>query len=262
MTVEELEPGIALLTLRRPERLNALTWATIEELHATLARVGADPAIRVLALTGEGRGFCSGLDIVDQDDPLGTRDAIEDVYARQERVAGLALALQTLPQPVIAAVNGPAAGGGLALALAADVRLATPAATFTASFVRLGLSACDVGVSYLLPRLVGLGAASELMLTGRTARAEEAARIGLVNAIAEPDVLLGTAAAIARDVTRNAPLGVRMTKEVLQRNVSAGGLAEAIAVENRTQALLCRTDDAAEALAAFRERRPARYGRG
>jgi|HigsolmetaAR201D_1030396.scaffolds.fasta_scaffold02543_3 enoyl-CoA hydratase len=251
---ESLAPGVALLTLSRPERLNALTWELIDDLHAALVDIGRDESVRVVVLTGEGRGFCAGLDIVN-DDPFGRKKPPQVVFDRQERVAGLALALRNLPQPVIAAVNGPASGGGLALALASDIRLAAPSAIFNVAFVRIGLSGCDVGVSHLLPRIVGLGMASELMLTGRRVDAEEALRIGLVNRVVPEESLLEEAVGLAAEITRNSPFGVRMTKQVLGRNVDAPSLEAAIDLENRTQVVATRTGDAKEALEAFLARR-------
>jgi enoyl-CoA hydratase len=259
LTVEHEGDGVALVTLRRPERLNALSWELIDELHETLAAIGRDAAIRVVILTGEGRGFCSGLDISGAE-IFAADDTVEQVMDRQERVAGLALALRALPQPVIAAVNGAAAGGGLALALASDVRLAAPEARFNVAFVRIGLSGCDVGVSHLLPRIVGLGMASELMLTGRLIDAGEALRIGLVNRVVPSGELLDAARALAAEIARNAPFAVRMTKQVLHRNVDAGSLESAIELENRTQVLAASTRDGAEALHAFLEKRDPVYG--
>jgi enoyl-CoA hydratase len=212
----------------------------------------------VVILTGEGRGFCAGLDI-QSDDPFGQQDPIETVFGRQEKVAALALALRDLPQPVIAAVNGPASGGGLALALACDIRVAVPEAIFNVAFVRIGLSGCDVGVSHLLPRIVGYGIASELMLTGARVDAARAERIGLVNAVVEPERLRDAALELAAQVSRNSPFGVRMTKEVLRRNVDAPSLEAAIDLENRTQVVATRTANAAEALGAFLERREPRF---
>jgi enoyl-CoA hydratase len=262
LRLERTRPGIATLTLSRPDRLNALSWEMVEELGAALAEIGADRAVRVVVLTGEGRGFCAGIDIK-QPDAVGSGDGDPiAVYHRQEAVAGLAIALRDLPQPVVAAVNGPAAGGGMALALAADVRVCSTAARFNVAFVKIGLSGCDIGVSYLLPRIVGLGLASELMLTGRMVEAEEAARVGLANRVVEPDELLAAAYAMADQIAANSPFGVWMTKQVLARNVDAGSLRSAIELENRTQVLTTRTDDMKEALAAFVERRPARFGEG
>lgn len=253
--------GVARLTLHRPARLNALTWELIDDLHEALRALAADREVRLVVLTGEGRGFCSGLDIAD-DDPFGRREDVGTVFDRQERVASLALALRALPQPVIAAVNGAASGGGLALALAADVRVCARSATFNVAFVRIGLSGCDVGVSHLLPRIVGLGVASELMLTGRRVDATEAHRIGLANRVVEDSELPGAVDQLVHEILRNSPFGVRMTKQVLHRNVDAPSLDAAIDLENRTQALAARTADATEALDAFLARRAPRYADG
>lgn len=258
LTLESLRPGVRLVTLRRPEKLNALSWEMVAELADVLTRVAEEAETRVLVLTGEGRGFCSGMDLGGPD-AVGTADDLVAVYRRQECVAGLALALRNLPQPVIAAVNGPAAGGGMALALAADVRIGTPEARFNVAFVRIGLSGGDIGVSHLLPRVVGLGVASELLLTGRQVGAEEALRIGLLNRVCERERLLDEAAELAGEIARNSPFAVRMTKQVLHRNVDAPSLEAAIELENRTQVLATRTEDMKEALAAFVERREPRF---
>lgn len=248
-----------VLTLRRPERLNALTWELIDELHAAFEAVGRNTQCRVLVLTGEGRGFCSGLDLKDEDAPLGGDRGIVDVLRRQERAGSLATALRALPQPVIAAVNGAAAGAGFALALAADIRVATQHASFHASPVRVGLSACDVGVSYLLPRIVGLGVASEIMLTGRRVDAAEALEMGLVNRVVDADELLEATLDLASVIAQNSPLGIEMTKRVLALNVDAASLDAAVELENRTQIITSRTHDSEEAVAAFLEKRPSTF---
>jgi enoyl-CoA hydratase len=253
-SIEPLAEEVLILRLERPERLNALTWTMVDELHAATTAIGQDPAVRVLVLTGSGRGFCAGLDI-QENDSLGADDDVPTVYGRQEAVAGLALALRAMPQPVIAAVNGPAAGGGLALALAADVRICAPAARFGVGFVRIGISGCDVGVSHMLPRLVGLGIAAEMMLTGRVVEPEEALRTGLVNRIVEADDLIGETLKSAEEIARNSPFGVRMTKQVLHQNVDAPSLRAAIELENRTQILAIQTEDMKEAIGAFVEKR-------
>jgi enoyl-CoA hydratase/carnithine racemase len=159
-------------------------------------------------------------------------------------------------KPMIAAVNGPAAGGGLALALACDIRIAAPEARFNVAFVRLGLSGADVGVSWLLPRVVGLGHASEMMLTGRLVEADEALRIGLVNSVAESnDALIDTCLEKAAEIARNSPFGLRLTKQVLELAMDAPSLEAAIALENRNQVLASRTEDMGEAVAAFLQKR-------
>ena len=259
MRLECPRPGIAVVTLNRPERLNALSWPMVDEYLALCAALKADTRLRVVILTGEGRGFCAGLDLQQRGDALGGGDDVYLVSLRQEKIANLAMGLRSLPQPVIAAVNGPAAGGGFAIALASDIRLAAPEASFHASFIRIGLSGCDAGVSYLLPRLIGFGLASEIMLTGRRVGAEEAARIGLANRVVPADELLDAALELAEGIAANSPFGVWMTKKGLERNVDAPSLEAAVELENRTQVLTTRTDDQKEALAAFREKRPAHF---
>ncbi|MFD2422214.1 enoyl-CoA hydratase/isomerase family protein [Amycolatopsis pigmentata] len=253
---EMITGGTVLATLHRPQRLNALSYDMWSDLARLVDLVDEDAETRVLVITGSGRGFCAGadLDFIDQLPRMRTEEFMRD----QEFGAGVIAKLRHLPKPVIAAVNGPAAGGGLAIALAADVRIASPQAKFNVAFVRLGLSGCDVGVSWLLPRVVGLGHASELMLSGRLIDAAEACRIGLVNRVSED--LPADAAALAAEFAANSPFGLRLTKQVLQLNVDAPSMEAAIELENRNQVLASRTDDMAEAVAAFRERRTPRFG--
>lgn len=258
ISVETPRAGIALLTLRRPEKLNALSWEIVEELLSAFAEIDRDRTVRVVVVTGEGRGFCSGMDLRG-DDVVGSATDVVTTLDNQERVAGVAIAMRNLRQPIIAAVNGPAAGGGMALALASDIRLCAPEGRFNVAFVRIGLSGCDVGVSHLLPRIVGLGMASELMLTGRQVLADEAVRIGLANRVTAPGALLDEAYALADEIAANSPFGLRMTKQVLHRNVDAPSLEAAIELENRTQIIATRTEDMHEALAAFIDKRPARF---
>lgn len=257
-TLETPRDGVALLTMRRPEKLNALSWAMVDEINETLAEVAVDSSIRALILTGEGRGFCSGMDLGGPD-RVGTKEGVVQILERQERLARMATGLRNLPQPAIAAVNGPAAGGGMALALACDVRVFSSAGRCNVAFVRVGLSGCDVGVSHLLPRIVGLGVASELMLTGRQVEAEEALRVGLANSVHEPRELIPAAVDLAGQMARNSPFGLKMTKQVLHRNVDAPSLEAAIELENRTQILATRTEDMKEALTAFGEKREPRF---
>jgi enoyl-CoA hydratase len=258
LAIEPLAEGVLLLRLERPERLNALSWTMVDELHAATTAIGKDLEVRVVVLTGAGRGFCAGLDIK-AENSLGADDDVVTVFGRQEAIAGLTLALRNMPQPVVAAVNGPAAGGGLALALAADVRICAPDARFNVAFVRIGISGCDIGVSHMLPRIVGLGVAAEMMLTGRLVEPEEALRTGLVNRVVEADRLLPEATSLAGEIARNSPFGVRMTKQVLHRNVDAPSIEAAIELENRTQVLSIQTEDVREALGAFQEKREPQF---
>jgi len=246
-------PSVALATLSRPQRRNAITFEMFDEFVALQQEIDADPTVRVLVLTGEGRGFCAGLDL-DLAAHLPAMPAAE-MLAGQEHWARSITGFARMHTPVIAAVNGAAAGAGMALALAADIRIASSAARFNAAFVRIGLSGGDVGTSYLLPRLVGLGRATEILLTGRFVEAAEALRIGLVTEVTGQEALLDRALATAALIVGNSPVGIQLTKQVIGTNVDAPSLEAALIVENRNQVLATRTTDMAEALVAFREKR-------
>jgi enoyl-CoA hydratase len=257
------DAGIRVLTLDRPERLNAMNPALIDQLHGRIAELRADESARVVILTGEGRGFCSGLDLMDSS-PAGLgssegRGRMQRGMDVQQRIAALVPALRSLRIPVIAAVNGAAAGGGLALALASDVRIAGASSKFNVAFVRIGLSGCDIGVSWLLPRLIGASRAFELMLTGRLVLADEADRIGLVTRVVPDDELMDSALGTARLICANSPTGVWMTKEVMWSQLEVGSLQAGIDLENRTQILTSYTEDMVEAVTAFLEKRPAEF---
>ncbi|MEQ1787768.1 MAG: enoyl-CoA hydratase-related protein [Acidimicrobiales bacterium] len=253
--------GVALLTLNRPEKLNAMDVALVTELHEALAEAGGDRTCRVIVLTGAGRGFCAGLDLGGYGaapDAEG-RGAVGAGFATQQHIAALVPRLRSLHQPVIAAVNGPAAGGGLALALGSDIRIAARSARFNVAFVRIGLSGCDIGTSWMLPRLIGASRAWELMLTGRVIDAAEADQIGLVARVVDDDALLDAALETAAQIVANSPWGVRMTKEVAWSQLEVGSLQAGIDLENRTQILSSFTDDMREAMTAFLEKRPPTY---
>jgi len=261
---ERLTPQIALLTLDRPERLNAMTHELVADLHSALAEVRNDRECRVVILTGAGRGFCAGIDLGGAG-PAPHSDGWGQVGSgmkTQQHIAKLIPHMRALPQPIIAAVNGPAAGGGLALALGSDVRVAAESARFNAAFVRIGLSGCDIGVSYLLPRLVGASKAFEMMLTGRLIDAREAEAMGLVSRVVPDGDAVAAAVEIAEEIAANSPFGVWMTKEVMWSNLEAGSLQAAIDLENRTQILSSMTGDMREAVAAFFEKRPAEFNHG
>jgi enoyl-CoA hydratase len=253
--------GVQRITLNRPDKLNAMTSELVEALHDALATVAADPACRVVILTGAGRGFCAGLDLGGYGVPTGARStgSVQLAFAVQQQIADLIPRLRRLPQPVIAAVNGPASGGGFALVLGSDLRIAAASARFNAAFVRIGLSGCDIGTSWLLPRLVGAGRAHELMLTGRLFDADEAARIGLVLDAVPDDALMDRALDLAAMVMKNTPMGVHMTKEVMWSALEIPGAQAAIDLENRTQIMVSRTEDHAEGMRAFMERRDPSY---
>lgn len=259
LTLENTEPGVALLRLNRPSRLNALTDDAVAEFTQLLEKLATDTALRVLILTGAGRGFCAGFDLTlaDQAPLMRELGEIGAWTARQEAFAGIVTRLRALRAPVIAAVNGPANGAGLGLALACDIRIAAPSAVFNAAFVKVGMSSCDIGVSWLLPRCIGMSRAFEIMLTGRMVGAVEAERIGLVSTLAPSDAeLLPCALATARAIADCSALGVWMTKRGAWANVEAGSLQAAIELENRTQILVRGTGDLARAAAVLTGRKP------
>lgn len=250
-------PGVMVVTLNRPDRLNAMTTAMFDDLEHLAVDLRDDDELRVVVMTGAGRAFCAGYDL-DDADGLPELTA-RGMLARQEHGARAITAMRDLPQPLVAAVNGAAAGGGFALALAADIRLAARDAKLNAAMVRIGLSAGDLGISWLLPRLVNPGIAAELMYTGRFVDAEEAQRIGLVNRVVEPDALVDEALAVADAIAANSPFGVQLSKRALQAGLDGLPLRAAMELENRGQALATRGQDMPEALGAFRDKREPRF---
>jgi enoyl-CoA hydratase/carnithine racemase len=254
LEVEEVDPGVLLVALNRPDRFNAMTNTMFDELERLTLAID-ETRIRVVILTGRGRAFCSGYDLADAEHLAGL--GALGMLSQQERAARAMRAIRTLKMPVIAAVNGAAAGGGFALALAADIRIASPQAKFNAAFVRIGLSAGDLGTSWLLTRLVGPAVTSDICFTGRSVDADEAARYGIANEVA-PDAV-ARARELALAILANAPGGVRLSKTALQANVEGASYGAALEMENRGQSLLTRTTDMSEALAAMRERRSANF---
>ncbi len=251
----EREGGLVWLTLSRPESLNAMNPQLVDELHDFLDRLSGDRECRVVVLRGAGRAFCAGLDLREPAVASGVSGGLRV----QRHIAELVIKMRRAPQPFIACVHGAAAGGGFALALASDVRLAGESARMNAAFIRIGLSACDVGVSYLLPRIVGASVASELLLTGRFIHAERAREVGLVSAVVPDDRLEAEARTLAEEMLATTPLGLRLTKECLAASLDAPSLEHAIAMEDRNQILCAQTEDFREGIRAFREKRPPRY---
>lgn len=259
LLVQEAD-GVAWLTMNRPARLNALNPALVDALRGYFQGLTSRSAVRVVVLQGAGRAFCAGLDLKDQ---LGTAPrSVEASLDQQHSIRDIMLAMRRCPQPIISVVQGAASGGGMALALASDVRLATPDARFNAAFIRIGLSGCDVGVSYFLPRMVGASVAAELLLTGRFLGAARAERLGLVSVVAERAALQQEAQTLAAEMLAAAPLALRLTKEALNLSIDAPGLEAAIAMEDRNQVLCTRSDDFREGMQAFLDKRPPRYGSG
>jgi len=251
-------PDLTVITLNRPDRLNALSMDMVAALHETLDGLAADPACRVVVLTGAGRGFCSGLDLSSPAVAPSARDRSGPAAGMrtQEFVASLVPKLIALPQPVIAAVNGPAVGGGMALAAASDIRVAAQSALFCTQFVRLGVSGCDIGISYTLPKLVGASRAAELIYTARRFGPQEAERIGFLSEVTDDEDLMPRVMQIAEVLLSHSPFALEMTKQVFWANLDAGSVQAAVALENRTQMLAASGGDFAEAVAARAEGRP------
>jgi enoyl-CoA hydratase len=238
--------GVVVVRLNRPQRLNAINEAMQSELAQTLHDLAIDGTVHAVVLTGAGRGFCSGVDVRDFGPSMPEAEAPAlDRMRFQETMAALAEAVRDLPQPVVAAVNGPCVGAGFALCLAADIRICSTAATFGNGAILLGLSGAEMGMSYHLPRIVGTSIAADWMLTGRTVSAAEADRRGLVSEVVEPDRLDERALELAALIADLAPLGAQLTKRALQVNTDAPSLASALDLENRNQVISHATDEAA-----------------
>ncbi len=251
------EGPVDRVLLNRPDQLNALSAVALDELNDYFGRQQFNEASRIIVLRGAGRAFCAGLDIKDFD-PSADR-TVEQILLHQRKLAEVVLRMHRCPQIVVALINGAAVGAGFAITLAADIRIAGPRARMNAAFIRIGASACDVGVSYFLPRLVGSSVARELMLTGRFINAERALRVGLVSEVVEEDQLDAAGEKLVAEMLETAPLGLRLTKECLNATVDATSLDAAIALENRTQILCGANGDIEEGMNAFLEKRKPKY---
>ena len=259
--LEDVAPHVRRLTINRPEQLNAMTAELCQALHEEVARTAAERSCRALILTGAGRGFCAGLDLHGYGAAPGNDggDEPRDRLANQQHMSTLVLALRALPQPVIAAVNGPAAGFGLALALACDIRYAATEAVFRAAFINIGVSNCDMGTSWLLPRLIGASRSHELMLTGRRLDAEEALRIGLVAAVVAGPELPARALEAAEQIASLAPWGVRLTKRGMWSALEIPSEQAAVEYEDRQQIMATFGRALPEAIGAFLDKRDAGF---
>jgi enoyl-CoA hydratase len=255
-----MRDGIGVIQLTRPDRLNAINQDVIEGLHAAVDEFEADAAIRVVVLTGAGKGFCAGLDLEAGHFAMPGTEQMSEVARQltlQVAIVSILEKIHGSVKPYIAAVNGVAVGGGLALALACDIRIADTAAKFGSVFIKVGASNTDLGISYLLPRIIGAGRSAELLLTGRIIAAEEAERIGLVSRVVGVDDLVATSHEVAGAVASGGAFQLWMTKETMWQNLDAPSLHHATLTENRTQIMASMAGDVDEAIAAFREgRRP------
>jgi len=237
VTVDAPGAAVRIIRLDRPERLNAITFELVADLHDALDAVAGDESCKVAVLTGAGRGFCAGLDLRDFGMPpaAGEHPHYPAGTTGQSFMANLTQHIRATPQIVIAAVNGPAFGGGLSLSLACDLRVAASSATFCSAFIKTGLTGTDIGVTYLLPRLIGASRAFDLIVTGRTVDADTAERLGIVSQVFADDGFLDAALGVANGIAAYTGIGLRMTKEVMWANLDTPNMAACIALENRNQ---------------------------
>lgn len=254
------EGEVIWATMNRPGSLNALNRKLVAELRDFFVNLYWRRDVRVVVLSGAGPAFCAGLDLKERSDGNSQRSIGAGLDA-QRAISEIVMAMRRCPQPIIACVDGAAAGGGFALALASDVRIATPRLRMNAAFIRIGLSACDIGVSYFLPRMVGSSVAAEYMLTGRFIDADRAYQLGLVSRIVPPEALQAEAAGFVKDMLHATPLGLRLTKEALNHAIDANGLEAAIAMEDRNQILASSDGDFGEGVRAFLEKREPDYSK-
>ncbi|MFC8492105.1 enoyl-CoA hydratase family protein [Streptomyces sp. NPDC057235] len=253
----DVDEGVATVTLARPAKLNALTFGAYADLRDLLAELSRERTVRALVLSGEGRGFCSGGDV---DEIIGATLALDTARLLDfNRMTGQVVrALRECPFPVVAALHGVAAGAGAVLALAADFRIADPTTRFAFLFTRVGLSGGDMGAAYLLPRVVGLGHATRLLMLGEPVRAAEAERIGLLSELTEEGAADARAAALARRLADGPALALAQTKALLTAELDMP-LAASVELDAATQALLMHGEDYAEFHASFTEKRPPKW---
>jgi enoyl-CoA hydratase len=259
--VDELAPEVARITFNRPETLNGFRASMYPELLGILEKIGQDPKTRVVVITGAGRGFCSGNDGAAPSERPWVPENVGKVHRSlhfMKPLNALGPALRNLPQPVIAAVNGPAAGIGYSLALACDIAIAAKSAKFVNAFHNAGTGS-EIGLSYLLPRAVGMQRAAELLLTARPVMAEEAERMGLVLKAVPDDKLMEEVLKIAQEMIQNAPLDLWVTKQNMYANLDAGSLEHAVLLETRASLIANATEDIEEKRAARREKRAPKF---
>jgi enoyl-CoA hydratase/carnithine racemase len=251
--------GVATITLNRPERLNALTFEVYRELTDTFAALRAEESVRAVVITGAGRAFCSGGDVRDIIGELFKQD-MEGLLAFTRMTCELVRNIRALPKPVIASLNGTTAGAGACIALASDIRIASHDAKIAFLFVRVGLSGADMGAAFLLPRVVGLTKATELLYTGDFISAEEAERIGLYNRVVSPEELEDTTRVLAERLARGPAFALSVTKEMLNREMNVS-FDTALELEAQAQAICMQHPDYREAYEAFVEKREPRFNK-
>ncbi len=253
------EGAVDWLTLNRPDSLNAINVEMVRELRDYFDGLAENVKTRIVVMRGAGRSFCAGLDIKEAGRPSEGPAPVGRGWGFQGYLADVYLKMRRCPQPIISLVQGSACGGGFAFMLASDIRIAADNARMNAAFIRIGLSACDMGTSYFLPRLVGTALASELMLTGRFINAQRALATGLVSEVVREDDLESAARSYIDDMLTTSPMGLRLTKEGLDMAIDATSLESAMAIENRNQILCSQSDDFKEGMRAFIEKRTPNY---
>jgi enoyl-CoA hydratase len=251
------EGDVLWVTMNRPDRLNALNPRMVNELRGLFTELYWQRTARVVVLTGAGNNFCAGLDLKERQGAKAR--SVSRHMDAQHGISATVIAMRRCPQPIVALINGAASGGGFGLALAADVRIATKSARMNAAFIQIGLSGCDIGVSYFLPRMVGASVAAEYMLTGRFLTAQRAYELGLVSRVVDGDVLEAEGRSLVSEMLNASPLGLRLTKDALNLAIDAQSLEAVIAMEDRNQLLTARDPNFLEGIAAFLEKRPPRY---
>ncbi|PEQ10261.1 enoyl-CoA hydratase [Novosphingobium sp. PC22D] len=254
----ETQGPIEVLSLNRPEALNTLDEPMAFALRDYFAGLCERTEVRAVVLRAEGRAFCAGLDLAGWEND-GSRGTLQHYWRLQRTIAGIIERMRACPQPIVGLGHGAACGAGFSLLLASDVRYGTPDLRMNAAYIKVGLGGCDLGCSYFLPRLVGASVASEYILTGRFMDMRKALACGLVSEEVAADELLDRGLALAGEMVANAPMGLRLTKEALNRNLDARSLSDAMAVEDRQQVMMLMSEDFSEAVAAFREKRTPIY---
>ncbi len=250
--------AVDYVTLNRPDKLNALNSELVDALVGYFEGLYRRPETRIVVLNANGRAFCAGLDM-SSDSGLSTERGVHTSIAVQQRISDIYRAMRKCPQPIISLVHGAACGGGFSLALASDIRIAADTARMNAAYIKIGLTGCDMGSSYFLPRLVGASMAAEIVLTGRFISADEAKEMKLVSKVVPEAELLSAAKPLIDDMLLTAPMGLRLSKQGLNMSIDAPSLESALAMEDRHQALLAQSSDGAEAIRAFLEKRTPNY---
>jgi enoyl-CoA hydratase len=262
VSVEKLDPNVSLIKLNDPATLNSLSFELVEDLYRAMDQVAKDNDCWVAILTGEGRGFCSGLNLDYVGVPPGSEGLPLSRLAirAMSYMSNLIPAMRAMPQPLIAAVNGPAYGGGMCLPMGADIRIAGESARFRCMGINNGLTGCELGLSYLLPRLIGASHANEIILSGREVDAADAERVGIVSRVVPDAELLDTAKALAQQMCRYSTHGISMTKKILWDSLETNSLQAAIDHEDRNQLLVrMTTENLQEAITARRKKREPIY---